>query len=105
MATPTTNTSWGMKGLSTGLRGRWEAGHEPAMCTRNPKSQTYPGLRQKKCGQQVKGGDPAPLLCVGEASLQRCLDVESSEQERDGPVGAHPEESHKNDLRFGTPPL
>ena len=32
-------------------------------------------------------------------------DVESSVQERHGPVGAHPEEGHKNDPRDGTPPL
>jgi len=27
------------------------------------KSQPYPGLHQKKRGQQVEGGDSAPLLC------------------------------------------
>lgn len=32
-----------------------------------------------------------------------CPDVESSVQERCGPFGAHPEESHKNDPRDGTP--
>ena len=31
--------------------------------------------------------------------------MESSVQERCGPVGAHPEEGHKNDPRDGTPPL
>ena len=61
----------------------------------------------KECGQQVKGDDPPPLLCLGEASPGVVLspDVESSVQERDGPAGAHPEESHKNDLRDGTPLL
>jgi len=32
-------------------------------------------------------------------------DVEFSVQESHGPVGAHPEEGHKNDPRGGTPPL
>ena len=41
------------------LRGGWEAGHEPAMCPHSPECQPYPGLHQKKRGQQSKGGDPA----------------------------------------------
>ncbi len=32
-------------------------------------------------------------------------DVESSVQERHGPVGVHPGEGHKNEPRSGTPPL
>jgi len=32
------------------------------------ESQPYPRLHQKKCGQQGDRGDPAPLLCTGEAS-------------------------------------
>jgi len=32
-----------------------------ALCS--PESQPYPGLHQEKCGQQVEGGDSAPLLC------------------------------------------
>ena len=31
--------------------------------------------------------------------------MKSSEQERHGPVGAHPEDGHKNDPRDGTTPL
>ena len=31
--------------------------------------------------------------------------MESSAQERRGPVGAYPEEGHKNNPRDGTPPL
>jgi len=33
-----------------------------AMCTHSPESQPYPGLHQEKHGQQVEGGDSAPLL-------------------------------------------
>jgi len=68
MATLTTNRSWGMKGLSAALAektwgtGGWQAGHEPAMCPHSTKSQPYPGLHRKKYGQQVEGGDPAPLV-------------------------------------------
>ena len=76
------------------------------MCLHSPESQLHPGLHQKKCGQQGDGGDPASLLCTGEASTGvLCPDVQSSVQEMHGPVGAHPEEEHKNDPRDGTPPL
>jgi len=36
------------------------------MCARSPEGQSYSGLHQKKCGQQVEGGDSAPLLCSAE---------------------------------------
>ena len=52
----------------TGGAGGWEAGHEPVVCPRSSESQPYLGLHQKKCGPQVEGGDPAPLLCTGETS-------------------------------------
>jgi len=32
------------------------------MCACSPESQLYPGLHQKKHGQQVEGGVSAPLL-------------------------------------------
>ena len=96
-----------MKSLTAALpkriwgTGGWEAGHKPAMCLHSPKYQLYPRLHQKKHGQ---GCDPASLLCGGEASPGVLLpDVESSVQERCGPVGVHPEEGHKKDLRNGTP--
>ena len=44
--------------------GGWEAGHEPATCPCSPERQPYPGLHQKKYGQQGEGGDPACLLCI-----------------------------------------
>ena len=76
------------------------------MCAHSPESQQYPVLPQKQYGQQVERGDSAPLLCSGETSpgvLRSAL--EPSAQERHGPVGASPEEGHKNDLRAGAPLL
>jgi len=59
-------------------------------------------LRQKKCGQQVEGGDSAPLHCSG-ATPHGLLypALEPPAQESHGPVGACPEEGHKNDQRNG----
>jgi len=50
------------------------------MCPFSPESQLYPGLQQKVSDQHV----------------------ESSVQERHGPVGVHPENGHKNDPWNGT---
>ncbi|GAB0199213.1 mitochondrial enolase superfamily member 1 [Grus japonensis] len=36
--------------------------------TCSPESQSCPGLHQKRCDQQVEGGDPASLLCSCETS-------------------------------------
>ena len=55
-----------------------------------------PGLHKKQCGQQIKGGDSAPVLHSGETSpgvLHPAL--ETSAQEGHGPVGAGPEEATK----------
>jgi len=74
------------------------------MRARSPEGQLYPGLHQKQRDQQGKGGDSAPLLGSDETPpgvLYPAL--EPSEQEKHGPVGAGPEEGHKNDLRAGTP--
>jgi len=70
------------------------------MCAHSPESQPYPGLHQKKYGQQVEGGDSAPVIHSGETPpgvLRPALDP--SAQERHGPVGAYPEKGHKNDQR------
>ena len=73
------------------------------MCRQSPENQLYPGLHQKQHGQEGKGGDPSPLLCAGETSCGVLHpDVESSAQERHGPVGVHPEEGHRNDARHET---
>ena len=54
----------------------------------------------------VERGDPAPQLCAGETLLEvLCPNVEFSIQERHGAIRMCPEESLKNDLRDGTPPL
>jgi len=62
-----------MKGLRTALpknegNGGLQAGCEPALCPHSPESQLHLALHQKLSDQQVKGGDPVPLFCTGEAS-------------------------------------
>jgi len=73
------------------------------MCT---EGQLYHGLHQKQRGQQVEGGDSAPLLCSGGTPpgvLHPAL--EPPAQEGHGPVGVGPEEGHSNDLKTGAPLL
>jgi len=66
------------------------------MCARSLEGQPYPGLHQEQRGQQVEGGDSAPLLCSGETPPGVLHpDLESSAQERHEPVGAGPEEGTK----------
>ncbi|XP_063210185.1 uncharacterized protein LOC134524261 [Chroicocephalus ridibundus] len=53
-----------------------------------------PGLHQKKRGQQVEGGDSAPLLCSAETPpAVLCPALEPSAQGGHGPVGVGPEEA------------
>jgi len=66
------------------------------MCACSPEGQPYPQLHQKERGQQVEGGDSAPLLHPGETPsgvLHPAL--EPSAQERHGPVGGGPEKARK----------
>ena len=78
-----------------GGTGGWEAGHEPAICTHSPENQSYPGVHQRKWGQQTEGDDPCLLPCDGETSPGVLPpDVESSVQETHGSVGACTEEGH-----------
>ena len=76
------------------------------MCAHSPESQPYPGLHQKNCGEEVKGGDSAPLLCSGEIPpgvLHPAL--EPLAQEGHGCVGLGPEEGYEDDQRAGVPLL
>ena len=62
------------------------------MSAHSPESQPYPGLHQKQRGQQVEGGDPAPLLHSGETPPGvLCPALGAPVQETHGAVGASPE--------------
>jgi len=37
--------------------------HEPAVCPCGQEGKWLPGVYYKKCGHEVQGGDPPPLLC------------------------------------------
>jgi len=66
---------------------RQEPEHELAMCACSPECQRYPGMHQKKHGQQGEAGDSATLLCSGETSSGvLCPALEPSVQDGHGPV-------------------
>jgi len=66
------------------------------MYPHSPEGQLYPGLHQRKHGQQDKGVDFAALFCSGETSPGvLCPAPEPSAQEGNGPVGAGPEGGHQ----------
>ena len=107
VATSAISKSLGMKGWRTAWLKRpywWMASWTWAVCPLSPESQPYHGQHPKKYGHQVKVGGPAPLLSWTSTGVLH-PDVESSVQEWCGPVGAHPEDSYKNDSRDRTPPL
>jgi len=59
------------------------------------KANCIPGCIKGSVTSRLRG-DPAPLLCAGEVSLGIAHpDVDSSVQERHGPVEAHPEKGQK----------
>jgi len=64
------------------------------MCASSPESQPYPGLHQEKHGQQVEGGDSAPLLHSGVTCLGvLCPALEPPAQVGHGVLGVGPEEA------------
>jgi len=82
--------------------GGCKAGHDPVTGAHSPETNCTLGCI-KSCGQQVEGGDSAPLLRTGETPPGvLSLALEPSAQERHGPVGAGSEEGHKNGQRHGT---
>jgi len=79
-----------------GSTGGWQGECEPAMCPRSPESQPYPGLHHKKHGQQVKGGDLAPLLCPGKTTVRvLCLVLGFPVQKTQGRPRRSPAEATK----------
>jgi len=64
------------------------------MCAHSPESELYAELHQKQCGQQVEGGDSAPLLRSGETPPGVLRPApEPSAQEGHGAFGAGPKEA------------
>ena len=64
------------------------------------------GLCKKKHGQEVEGGDSAPLLRSCETPPKvLCSVLGFQAQERHGAITVGPEEGHKNDQSAGTPLL
>ncbi|KAK4826840.1 LOW QUALITY PROTEIN: hypothetical protein QYF61_011648 [Mycteria americana] len=60
-------------------------------CPGHHSQSPYPGLHPEQRGQQVEGGDSAPLLPCPETPLEHCVQLWA--QDRHGPVGAGPEEA------------
>ncbi|KAJ7403479.1 hypothetical protein WISP_150567 [Willisornis vidua] len=49
------------------------------LCVYSPESQLYPGLHQKKCGQQVKEGDPHMYFGLVGYHVDFCIPFWSSQ--------------------------
>jgi len=57
------------------------------VCAYSSEGQPYAGLHQKKCGQQVEGGDSSRLFLSGETSVLRFW----------SPVSTHGSPQHRKD--------
>ncbi|OWK62013.1 hypothetical protein RLOC_00001368 [Lonchura striata] len=96
-ATPSTSTGWGWTDQSSpaqkDLGVLWvEAGHDPAMGTPSPESQTCPGLHPKQRGQQGQEGILPLCSALLRAHLQGCTSSGGPAQEGHGAAGGSPEE-------------
>lgn len=80
-----------------------KAGPEPAVCSFSIESQQYPGLHQKRDGQQGEEGDFSPLLCPCETPSGVLHSVqEPAAQGSFGAFGECPEEGHEDGQRTGS---
>ena len=60
-----------------------------------------PGLHQAERGQQVEGGDPAPLLSTGETQLGCWVQCWAPQHKRDMGLLESPAKAHKDDEGTG----
>lgn len=68
------------------------------MLPRGKESQQHPALHWEEHRQQVKGGDPSPLLSTGEATSGVLLPVPRSPvHERHGATGESPAKGLEDD--------
>lgn len=66
----------------------------PVIYTHSPESQLYPGLHQKKRGQQGEAGHLATLLCTG-PHLDYCIQMWGPQYRKHESARAYPEDVHK----------
>lgn len=59
-----------------------QADHEPMVHPCGKPGLWFPKLQRAKCVQQVRGGDPAPLLSSGDTSGVLCTPLGFPEQDR-----------------------